>query len=304
MTTLLLSLLMTTSPQPSSWVEFIGFSKDEQIVAYREDINQKRADGTHDQYSLYHTLDSESGYTIASFRATAIHRLTPRGRPLRISKKKLHRDNPRFAKAYSNRKWRKLRKRKKFDKTLIPVDGQSVQLHFDNDIRGQQQQSEGATHMVSPSGTALGFAVIAQDTAGFSVPVGVARLEGAAGQHLAAKGQLYLSSSGKTAVWTTIFLSRYPGAVRSIPRVQVTRFAQPIALQTAPSPVHPKSRQVNAGPVQLRARVSDAAPADGMLRQHAQLAYAKLTPKNRRELRRRARQMETMVHHFTGHRSP
>lgn len=124
---LILSLSLTTPPS-NEWIEFVGFSSDERLAAYRHDVRQPRDDGTMDQYSVFHTVDVASGLDVATFRGTAIENVTTDGRPVRIAKSELLQRNPTFASAYPNKRWRQLKKRSRFQKHMVSPTEETIRV--------------------------------------------------------------------------------------------------------------------------------------------------------------------------------
>jgi hypothetical protein len=296
---LLITSLFLVSPQDSAWATLMGISQDDTLVAYREDITRAREDGTHDQFSLIHTLDSTSGYRVATFRASSIHRLSHAGRPLKLSKAKLRHDNPRFAEAYPYKRWASLKKRKAFKKTQATIDGDIVALRCDSDTKCQKEQNGHVVHLAAPQDEALGFGITLTSPNNESTSVVSARLPGQQGQRLAAKGEFYVSSKGRVSVLVTNFLSRRGQDAVAIPQIQIAYSRETQVMARALRPTQPRRASLS-DPSKIRVRVQDSQDEQAHLRAQRKEAMAKLTTKEKRILRRRQHVMNKMVAQYTG----
>ena len=233
MSGLLIIALTVSAPatSESAWAEFAGFSNDERVAAYRHDVHQSREDGTVDQYSLIQTVDVRSGYPVATFRASAIHRLDAKtGRPLKIKKSELLSDNPKFANAYPNKRWTKLEKRQGFKVRALDMAQGTLELTADKDVQGSGEGNKDKVMLVAAPSSPLGFSAVAKNDAGKQVRIGRFRQDGAQGKSIAAQVMAYTSRSGEAIAVVALFLVNENGQARGVPAVQVKHLGGKIAV--------------------------------------------------------------------------
>jgi len=216
---LLITGVVTTAP-PREWVEFLGFSQDGRLAAYRREIDVTLPDGHHDQYSLVHTVDVRSGYAVGTFKI-AIHRLTPKGRPLKKKKGELGKLYPEYEKAYPSKRWLELKKRSRFDKLPLHTNEFLFQVVIDEDSRGAAEATGDGIMVSSETGNPLGFTAVAHGADGQAVEIGKFREPGAADRVLIARVQAFTAKNRQGVAAAVIFMIKNEGEIETKTQVAV-----------------------------------------------------------------------------------
>lgn len=224
---LILSLSLTATPQSNEWIEFVGFSKDERLAAYRHDVRQPREDGTMDQYSVFHTVDVASGCDVATFKGTAIENVTTDGRPVRVAKNELLQRNPLFASAYPNKRWRQLKKRYKFSKRMISPEEETVRVTSSLELA---RESNDRGLYFGNSGIVV-FEVFGDQVGAGSRSLGRFYHKDRESQ-IIARLQVFASKSGRATAAAVIFLVNDGSKPHGVPLIKITRSDNQLAAAT------------------------------------------------------------------------
>jgi hypothetical protein len=214
---LILSLSLTATPQSNEWIEFVGFSNDERIAAYRHDVRQPRADGTMDHYSVFHTVDVASGYDVATFKGTAIENVTTDGRPVKVAKNELLQRNPIFASAYPNKRWRQLKKRSKFSKRMVSPENETVRVTSSLELA--RESNDRGIYLGNPG--IVVFEVFGDQVGNGSRSLGRFYHKSRKSQ-IVARLQVFTSKSGRASAAAVIFLVNDGDKPHGVPLIKVT----------------------------------------------------------------------------------
>lgn len=220
MATILILTCQLSAAPAAHWVEFIGFDKNERLAAYRHDVRRPRDDGAFDQYSVIQTIDVKSGYPVATFKASAIERIRPTGAPVRTPKAALLADNPEFARAYPNVRWRRLEKRSGFEKTRLRIDGTDLRIAND-DV--EQQEQKGALLVAHPRGGSLAFQIEATDANGRAISIAELEQTAEKDHSVLARTEVFVSRSGRAAAVVALFLVDTGKSSHTTPSIVVTK---------------------------------------------------------------------------------
>jgi hypothetical protein len=226
-TTLLCTVALLAAPETNEWAEFLGFTADGRFAAYRKDVDTRRDDGTHDQYSVIQTIDLVTGKPVARFKATAIHRLDPTGKPMNVKEEELGAANPWFRDAYPNKSWKKLTKRTAVASTKLDLGSGAVELHLDDDVSATEDPQKDALYFAAAAGQPLGFGAIV-DAPPHPMVLAHRRVEPTAKAMTVARVQAFAAKNGKAVALVTIFLVNDGKTARTTTHVDVLALDNPI----------------------------------------------------------------------------
>ncbi len=194
MSAALLSLNLLAASSQS--IEFLGFSRNEAIAAYRVAIHHERDGGLADRYALVCVISMEQGDVAAVFRDSSIERVDARGKRVSVARSLLLEDNPLYAEAEAAESWRRLRARAGLRSRKLPMDESIVRLQPHNDVRLAAEAKKDAIELSAETGSPVGFTTVirsvdADHRAGRSY-----RVEGAPGERISGRVTAYHSPSG------------------------------------------------------------------------------------------------------------
>jgi len=227
---LILSLSLTATPQSNEWIEFVGFSNDERIAAYRHDVRQPQEDGTIDSYSVFHTVDVASGFDVATFKGTAIVNTTKVGRPVRVAKNELLHRNPQFASAYPNKRWRQLKKRSKFFKRAVSPENETVRVTSSLELA--RESNDRGLYLGNPG--IVVFEVFGDQVGNGSRSLGRFYHKDRNNQ-IVARLQVFTSKSGRASAAAVIFLVNDGDKPHGVPLIKVTSSDFQLAAASTPA---------------------------------------------------------------------
>lgn len=99
---LIIVALTSLAPAEDKTVEFVGFSRDETVAAWRLEVRRPRDDGRSiDTFTLIRLVKSIDNTPLVDFRASSVRRTNDKGRVLHVNSATLEADNPDWARAES-----------------------------------------------------------------------------------------------------------------------------------------------------------------------------------------------------------
>ncbi len=187
-----------TPASPRS-VEFIGFSRNEKVSAWRIHQRRRQADGGWDTYSLVRLISIESNALLATFQAPPLRHLDRRGRPSPVPMATLLRRNPAYARATSAQAWRKTKRIGRFAAIAQEFKDTVVRLAVDMDSKLDAEAGTKELRIVSKAGAPLGYTPICRLFEGEMISLGHYRLDRTPlrTQPLRAHLRVYYSHTGR-----------------------------------------------------------------------------------------------------------
>ena len=196
MAPVILTSVLLLAVQPASSVEFIGFSRNDAVSAWKVSVERPRADGSQDRYDLIRILDTRSSEQLATFRASGIKRVNSRGKVARVSRRQLLADNPHYEQAGLKREWLRIKRKVRFSQKVLEMNNSILRLAPNPDVQLEAVATQETIEVTGKEGSAVGFGAVVRKDDGEHVSAGEFRREGVAGQRIDARVRAFYSESG------------------------------------------------------------------------------------------------------------
>lgn len=193
-----MSVAVSAAPARKSF-EFIGFSHNEQINAWRQIVSQPQHGGFTDHYSVIRVYETEGQHLLAVYREHGVRRTDSHGNFVFTSEAAQLRDNPDYAHAHAHSEWNHVAKQARFHASRLDFHDTTVRLDTDNDAKLRDVWPEKKTIMVDAEpGSPVGYAPVARLVDGSLLPLGHFRVEPAKAQsQVHAEVQVFYSRTGR-----------------------------------------------------------------------------------------------------------
>lgn len=181
-------------------LEFIGFSRNEHVNAWRQTVTQPQHGGFTDHYSVIRVYQTEGQHLLAIYRDHGVRRTDSNGNFVFTSEATQLHDNPDYAHARSHADWNRLAHDGRFAATRLAFLDTTVRLNTDNDAKLQDVWPENKTIMVDAEpGSPVGYSAVARLVDGELITLGHFRVEPShAESQVHAKVQVFYSRSGRS----------------------------------------------------------------------------------------------------------
>jgi hypothetical protein len=151
------------STETSKRVDFIGFSQDEDLAAYRLHITRQATPKWRDHYQLIRVVDTRTHQTLTQYKASRIVRRDLKGNTAARSRLKLAQNNPDFSKTRPQREWKALNKARRFRRDGVGANTIPLRVIADpgSEIQSLKQGSD--LQLSAVLGKGLGFTLSLDD---------------------------------------------------------------------------------------------------------------------------------------------
>lgn len=213
-------------------IQFIGFSRNDAVCAWRVTTHHHQLNGDVDSYSLVRIVNTRDNHLVATLRDSAISRSNAAGHKKFVSERELAHDNPDYADAGARDMWPKLKKQGHFTFVQVSFKSTLVRLLPDEDSKLSMKADDKKYLHVSGKepNQALGYVPVARLFEGQMMPLGHYRLEGHSDTPLRADLKIFHSHSGQViAVLNTFYLPEAPTHTQTDAAVLRTSPDDPIA---------------------------------------------------------------------------
>lgn len=209
------SLAAASTPTAmSKTVEFVGFSANESVSAWRTTRTVPQASGDLDRFSLVTLVDTKTNQLLATLRDSTIRRTDAAGRPRRAAEATLATANPAYQAALPRATWRKLKREGRFWAARLPLKDSTVRLLADDDTELTVTNAKKQLSVTTPSGMPLGYTVVGRLMDGTFMLLGHFRHAALPYAPMLATVEVSVSHSGKSIA----VLNRFtPGADGDLP---------------------------------------------------------------------------------------
>lgn len=222
-------------PQPSEFIEFLGFSANGAVAAWLTRVVVARQSGITDTFTIATTQDTRTGETIATFRAGKLERVAVDGTTVRVSRRSLLRQNPRYRAAEPQHLWQKILRATAFKAEEVAMEYKGIRLRPDADARMSGRNRSERMDLVGAPGTPVGYQVMVRTIDSKKRSVCHLRVEASAHGAIEAQLRAYRSRSGRTLALLGVFA--VPGAddLRVTSKLVVVRLDKPLATAQQPA---------------------------------------------------------------------
>jgi hypothetical protein len=195
--TVLLAFAVGASPAAEArMVEFLGFSSNEALAAWKIKVVRPTADGhCRDEFSLIRIVDAGDNRVMGELKSSE-----PRRRPVPGAKGAcalgdFDDRNPDWAAASPRREWEKLRSRGAFFAKALELNDNLVHLSKDSDAPSEMIGVGKRITVTGRPASPVGYAPVIRLVTGVDVTLGHARREGVAGKAWVVEIKVYHSRS-------------------------------------------------------------------------------------------------------------
>jgi len=215
--------ILATAPQSQS-IDFVGFSRNEAIAAWKTTVTTPQDNGVFYLYTLVTVVDAKTGETVGIFRGTGGVRKNGKGR--RLAESTLSTLAPQYAQALPRAQWQKLRRKIRFVKKHLEMNDSALRLQPDGDTELSASASKKAIDTTGNMGGPVGYTAIARLWDGSLTSLGRFRVEGQRSQRTNGHLEAFFSSTGHGVV----LVNRFTTAGSHRDEIKVIRLArEPIA---------------------------------------------------------------------------
>ena len=202
-------------------IDFLGFSANERLAAWRAHIKQPQVGKRYARYRLIRIADAETQKGIGEFRDGGMKRFSRNGRRIRTSQMELEASNMRWYEASEQRLWKKLKKKLKLKVEQAEMHDNQIRIRMATDDAVQAKAIKPYIEVTGQAGKPMGYLVIARDTLGVAnVVADFAPIE-VPGVALYSRVRVFFSRSGLgVASLSTVFANGQQSAAIQIHRLQ------------------------------------------------------------------------------------
>ncbi len=213
--TLLAVCVLSAPPAHEERLEFIGFSHTEDAAAWRVRVARPTDEGGWDRYTVIRVIDLRTGDVIGHIRQGKARRTDSLGRKERLAPpERIEAENPLWQDALPARTWKIARKKIRFDKEPVAVEGGAIRFVPDDDAFMTLAVNEHTLRVVSDPGSAIGLVPQARLFDGTDLALGHIRVAGEANRVVEAKIKIYHSHKGHAVAYEVELHSNTPGHER------------------------------------------------------------------------------------------
>ena len=195
--TLWATLAAAPAPRFDKTVEFIGFSRNESVSAWRIVNTIHHSDGAVDRFALICVVETASDSVLATFRDSDARRMGPTGRPTAVSEDVFAAANSDWHGAGARSAWLSLKRQAQFGYTKLELKDSLVRILTDDDTQVTVKHMPARLQVSTPTGSALGYHMYGRLMDGTLLPLGYYRVEAVPNEAWHATIEVYVSATGR-----------------------------------------------------------------------------------------------------------
>ena len=184
------------APPAGETFEFVGFSGNEQLAAWRVEVVEERDDGARDRYGLFLLVDAVTSELLHVYRGHEPVRVSPGGKRVPVRGGRLLADNPRYEQASPASEWRRLRSKTRFSFRTLGMEDSTLRLDPDRDARIEATATKTEIDVTGAPGSPVGYHAVLRRFDGALLDFGHYRVDAGATDRVEAVVQVYHSRSG------------------------------------------------------------------------------------------------------------